>query len=528
MPPGDAIARIFQQAHALHRAGRLAPAEAGYRQVLALDPRHADSLNFLGVIAAQGGRHAEAVERIGQAIGLRPKVADYHDNLGLALMALGRLDEAGNCHRKALRLDPNHANAHNHFGNVLTKRGRTGEAERSYRAALRIDPDHVEAHNNLGVALTDLEQPEAAEPHFRAALRLDPAYTDAYANLGSALRNLGRVAEAEAALRAGLDLAPDSVVLRYNLAGLLLLTGRFEAGWRCYEERRRLATAPPLPAVPQWRGEPIGDRVLLLQAEQGAGDTLFACRYLRHFSPGTRLLLEVPQALSRLLQGQDGPARLLDRGEPLPHVDLHCPLMSLPLAFGTSRDSIPGNVPYLAADPPSVAAWRRRLAPLPGLRVGLVWAGAPGHAEDRRRSMSPALLGPLGAVEGVSFVSLQKGRDGAPPIPLTDWTAELRDFADTAALITALDLVIGVDTAVIHLAGALAKPVWLLNRFDPHWLWLQDRGDSPWYPTLRQFRQDQPGDWASVISAVALALALQRDRLTMAAIQANGIVLRKT
>ena len=506
--PRDVIARIFVQAQALHRAGRLAAAEAGYQQVLALDPRHTDSLNFLGVLAAQTGRNEAAADLIGRAIRLRPGIADYHDNLGLVLLALGRLDDAGNCHRKALRLDPNHANAHNHFGNILAKRGRPDEAERHYRHALGIKADHIEAQNNLGVVLTAEERPQEALAHFRTALRLNPRYVEAYANLGGALRNLGRLEEAEAAFRSGLQFAPDSAVLRYNLAGLLLLTGRFEAGWRGYEERQRLAGAPPPRGCPQWRGEAIGDRVLLLHAEQGAGDAILACRYLPLFPCGTRLVLEVPPALHRVLSGLAGTVPVVKRGEALPPFDLHCPLMSLPLAFGTNLDSIPGEVPYLRPESTALHFWRQRLAPLPGLRIGLVWAGNPDYAEDRRRSIPPGLLAPLAGVEGISFVSLQQRTEAGetPPLPLADWTAELGDFADTAALIAALDLVIGVDTAVIHLAGALGRPAWLLNRFDPHWLWLMGRADSPWYPTLRQFRQTQPGDWPGVIKAVAAAL----------------------
>jgi len=507
-PPTDAIARLFQRALALHRGGHLAQAEAGYRQILALDPRHADSLNFLGVAAAQSGRTEAAVELIGQAIRLRGSVADYHDNLGLALLALGRLDEAGNSHRKALRLDPNHASAHNHFGTILAKRGRPDEAERHYRDALRINPNHVEAHNNLGVALIAQERPEAAEPYLRAALRLNSGYTDAYANLGGALRNMGRVAEAEAVYEAGLQLAPDSTVLRHNLAGLLLLTGRFEAGWRWYEARQRLPGAAPARfTVPQWQGDDLSDRVLLLHAEQGAGDAILACRYLKLFPTGTRLILEVPAALRRLLAGLGEFGQLVTHGETLPHFDLHCPLMSLPLAFGTALDGIPGTTPYIEAEPRAAEGWRQRLAELPGLRIGLVWAGNPDYADDRRRSIPADLLAPLATLPGLSFVSLQKQPDGAlPPVSLTDWTAELADFADTAALIAGLDLVVGVDTAVIHLAGALGTPAWLLNRFDPHWLWLQDRTDSPWYPGLRQFRQDRPGDWPSVIAAVSAGL----------------------
>jgi Tfp pilus assembly protein PilF len=507
MPERDNISRMFQQAFASHRAGRLAQAAAGYRQVLALDPRHADSLNFLGVAAAQSGRPAEAVELIGRAIRQRGTVADYHDNLGLALQALGRLDEAGNSHRKALRLDPKHASAHNHFGNVLAKRGQPDEAERHYRATLAINPHHVEALNNLAVTLTAQERPEAALPLLQQALQLHPGYVDAYANLGAALRNLARIAEAEAAFRDGLRRSPDTAPLQYNLASLLLLTGRFAEGWPLYEARLRVPGAPPPRfTAPQWQGEKLGDRTLLVHAEQGAGDTILACRYLPLLAANARVVFEVPAALRRAVKSCAGTAELVARGEKLPEFDLHCPLMSLPLACGTAPDSIPGESPYLAAEPDLVAAWRQRLAALPGLRVGLVWAGNPDYADDRRRSIPSALLAPLAATQGISFVSLQKPAMAAP-LPLADWTEELGDFAETAGLIQALDLVIGVDTAVIHLAGALGRPTWLLNRYDPHFLWLLDREDSPWYPTLRQFRQPAPGDWPSAIAALKAGLS---------------------
>ncbi len=508
------IAQLFQQAQTQHRAGRLAEAEAGYRQVLKLDPRHADSLNFLGVAAAQRGDADAAIQLIGQAIRLRPSSADYHDNLGLALLAQGRLDEAGNSHRKALRLEPNHAGAHNHFATIQARRGQPAEAERHYRAALKAQPNHVEAHNNLGVLLTTEERLDEAEQHLRTALRLAPGYADAYANLGGVLRNQGRLDEAEAAFRAGLRLAPNHPALRYNLAGLLLLAGRYEEGWPLYEARQLLPGAPPPRFdMPQWQGEDLGQATLLLHAEQGAGDVIMACRYLTRLPPETRFVVEVPPPLRRLVAGLVGAERVVVRGDALPAAAFHCPLASLPLAFGTRLDTIPAPGGYLQPDPAAVAAWQARLGKLSGMRVGLVWAGNPDHADDRRRSLPAALLAPLGALQNVSFVSLQKGTETAPPpVPLTDWSGELGDFTDTAALIAALDLVIGVDTAVIHLAGALGRPAWLLNRFDPHFLWQLGRDNSAWYSSIRQFRQRSPGDWAGVVAQVAHVLSLEITR----------------
>jgi len=305
-----------------------------------------------------------------------------------------------------------------------------------------------------------------------------------------------------------------------NLCFLLLITGRFEEGWEEHEWRWRMRQSSMVERtfpVPLWGGEPIAGRTILLHAEQGLGDTLQFCRYAPLIEPGARVIVEVQAPLARLVSRMPGIAQVVVRGQALPPFDLHCPLLSLPRAFGTTLATVPGK-PYLAADPADSASWRERLAALPGLKVGLVWAGEPREnwpklaAIDARRSMALKTLAQLGDAAGVSFISLQKGKPAAqatdPPagMSLVDHTAELKDFADTAALIENLDLVICVDTSVAHLAGGMGKPVWLLNRFDTCWRWLLDRDDSPWYPTLRQFRQPSPGDWLAVVARVRDAL----------------------
>jgi hypothetical protein len=313
-----------------------------------------------------------------------------------------------------------------------------------------------------------------------------------------------------------------------------LLRGEYAEGWREFEWRWRGGTAEEIKlrgfAEPQWQGEDVAGKTLLLHAEQGFGDTLQFCRYASLVGATARVILEVQPPLVRLCSGLAGVARVVARGEPPPAFDLHCPLMSLPLAVGTTLDTIPSGVPYLAADPELVVGWRERLAGLDGLRVGLVWAGSLRpepelSAIDRRRSITLAMMASLGEASGVSFISLQKGEPAAQSanaalgLALHDFTANLQDFADTAALIEALDLVISVDTSVAHLAGALGKPIWLLNRFDTCWRWLLNRDDSPWYPQLRQFRQPSPGDWNSVMRAVRDALqrraAGDRDQLRL-------------
>jgi tetratricopeptide (TPR) repeat protein len=454
-------------------AGSSRPHDAFY-QLLTFDPAHADALHLLGVIALQTGRYDQAIHYIRQAIGLHGVGPNHYSNIGYAL------------HRFRLN-HPDLCDAHVHLGNALFALGRPAEAEASYREALRLRPNYPEAHNNLGSVLYALGRPGAAEASYRESLRLRPNYPEAHNNLGFAL----------------------------------LLAGRFEEGWKECEWRWKtelLARSAREFSVPLWSGEAIGDRIILLHAEQGLGDTLQFCRYVPLVVCGGGIILEVQASLVRLLSRLPGIMEIVARGDTLPPFDLYCPLMSLPLAFGTTLDTIPAATPYLSANPALAANWQKRLAGLDGLRIGLVWAGSirlsqpEAATTDRRRSLALDAMAPLSEASGVSFISLQKDEPAAqaanPPrgMTLLDFTADLHDFEDTAALIVNLDLVISVDTSVAHLAGALGKPVWLLNRFDTCWRWLLNRDDSPWYPTLRQFRQPRPGDWATVICEMQDAL----------------------
>ncbi|HWK47275.1 MAG TPA: tetratricopeptide repeat-containing glycosyltransferase family protein [Stellaceae bacterium] len=521
----DLVAVALEEGLGHHQAGRLAEAEMCYRRLLAIDPDHPDGLHLLGVVAYQAGQPDEAAALIGRAIDRLPLIADYHSNLGNALVAMGRLAEAELCYRTALRLKPDFPEAHNNLGNTVRDLDRPAEAVACYRAVLRLLPNYALAHNNLGNALRDLGRSDEAEGCYREALRLRPELAEAHNNLGIALRDRARLDEAEAAYRMALALRPDYPEAHHNLATLLLLAGRLTEAWPEYEWRG-LVKGNGYPSArgfphPRWGGEVLGARVLLVHAEQGFGDTLQFCRYVPLAGARGRVVLEVPGGLVRLVSGLPGVERVVATGDALPDFDVECPLLSLPGVFGTTLETIPASVPYLAADPTAVAMWRARLAALPGLRVGLVWAGDPrrymggGLAIDRRRSLVLEQLAPLVGIEGVSFVSLQKGEAAAQACPeglvLHDWTGELGDFADTAGLVAALDLVISVDTSVAHLAGALGKPVWLLNRYDTCWRWLLGRDDSPWYPSLRQFRQTKPGEWGAVLDAVRTALVARRE-----------------
>ena len=466
---------VFIAATVHHQAGRLAEAEQGYRRVLAAAPLQPDALHMLGVLAYQTGRHKAAAELIGRAISLHGENASYHSNLGLALQELGDLETAAECFRRAIALNPNAAAAHNNLGIIFTALGRWDEALSSSGKALELQSDFADAHVNIGHVRRQQQKLEAAIAQYRIAIRCKPDFAEAHTSLAHAL----------------------------------LQSGEFAEGWAEYEWRWK--TRPMLPGhrgftQPQWRGEPGLGKVLLIHAEQGFGDTLQFCRFAPLAADQDfRVILEVQKPLVRLLSGLPK-VQVMARGETLPAFDLQAPLLSLPWALGLSADKVPGAA-YLRPDAALVAQWGLRLPACAGLRAGLAWAGShtvANAAIDRRRSIAPENLAPLFQTAGVSLVSLQK--DGPPmPVqfPLIDLMPRVADFADTAALIANLDLVITVDTAVAHLAAGLGKPVWMLNRFDRCWRWLAGRRDSLWYPTLRIYPQPRPGDWVTPIAEIA-------------------------
>jgi tetratricopeptide (TPR) repeat protein len=542
---------MFGRAVGAHEVGRLDVAERGYRAVLAVAPTHPECLHLLGLLVFQTGRSEMAVELLqravelqpeepvflnnlgnilrdtgcaadacdyyGRALRLDPSLADIHHNLGKALHSLEQVSDAEAAFRRALQLAPQHFDAQNDLGNLLCDAGRETEAVVCFNAALRLRPHDARVWNNIGRAMVGLGQLAAAVENFRAALRVQPDYLKAQVNLGNALNTLQQWDPAIAAWREAVRLAPDDAEAHTALGIALLLTGRLLEGWPEFEwfrQIRRNDTSRPRIDFPPatWNGEAIGAGTLVLYSDQGLGDAIQFSRYVPLCSRLARIVLAAPATLGRLLAPLPGVAAFY--GEPpLPEPYVHCALSSLPRIFGTQLDNIPASVPYLRADAADVAAWRQRVAPLDGLLVGIVWAGDPTYISDERRSLPLDRLAAAVAIPGVSLISLQKGAaarqiaalDGS--IALHDWMDECGDMAGTAALIEALDLVIGVDTSVVHLAGALGRPVWLLNRFDTDWRWLLDRDDSPWYPTLRQFRQDRLGEWEAALARLRAALA---------------------
>jgi Flp pilus assembly protein TadD len=467
----------------------------------------------------QAARLADAVTFYRRALALHPPHAEAQQNLGSALADLGQADAAIACYHKALSLRPDYAMAHLNLGNALWAKGQAEAAIAAYDKAIALRPDFAEAHTFRAIVLGDQGRTAPALASCRRALALQPGYPDAHNTLGNLLRMEGRVAEAVGCYRRTLALAPDYPDAHFNLGMALLALGEFAAGWPEYEWRwktpQMMASERRFPQR-QWRGEAAAGQRLLIHAEQGLGDTLQFCRFVPWVAArGLAVVLEVPRPLLRLCATLPGVEAIVAAGETLPEFDLHCPMASLPLVLGTTLATIPATVPYLGTDAAATAGWRARL-PAEGLRVGLVWAGNPSldrpsrAAMDRRRSVAPERLAAVLAVPGLRFISLQKHGPRLPPeAPVVDVMAEMTDFADTAALVASLDLVIAVDTAVAHLAGALGKPVWLLDRFDPDWRWMVGRRDSPWYPSLRIYRQPAPGDWDSVLAEVARDLGHQ-------------------
>lgn len=452
-----------------------------------------------------------------RALQLEPGLFEAAFNLAVLLQRMGQGQEAIACYRQALHLKPNYAPAWGNLGVALREAGQNRDAIDSFRQALRCQPGIPDVLNNLGNALRAEDEPAAAIACFRAALRRSPANAGIQANLGNVLREVGRLEEAAAALRHAVELQPDYADAHWDLAFARLLQGDFRSGWAEYEWRWRRTDSPPRSfAAPLWRGENLAGQTLLVHAEQGAGDAIQFVRFVSVLAAqGTRVVLECPRALAGLFASVAGVQRVIVRGDALPEFDWHVPLMSLPHRLGTTLDSVPAVVPYLR--PP---AEKPVALPPPGgnrlaaLRVGLAWRGNPQHQNDRRRSLPFAALEPLFTVPGVAFYNLQVSAtaefagEAAHQDRLRDLGNLIHSFSDTGALVAQLDLVISADTSVAHLAGALARPVWLLLPFAPDWRWLLQRDDSPWYPTMRLFRQPAPGDWTSVVQAVRAALAL--------------------
>jgi tetratricopeptide (TPR) repeat protein len=486
-------------------AARSVEAEACVRAALKISPDNLLAVNALGLALAAQGKHEAALACFEQVIAGAPHHANALVNRANSLAILERHEDAVAAYQAALAAAPEASDVRLGLARGLLALERGAEAEDILRAAQAARPDDAQVLALLGRALAFQDRIEGALEVFREAARLEPSAADTWEGIGLALRDLGSWPEALAPFAEAARLAPEDAGIRANYGYALMANGAFAEAWPHFEYRVRKPGNARL-REPAWDGTQT-DRVVLIHAEQGLGDTLQFVRFVPEAARRARIVLGCPASLNSLLHCLPGVAAIVS-GEPVPRFDLHCPLMSLPMLFGVQPEQFYALVPYIHADAAKVAVWRDRLAGLGAPRVGLVWAGNPKYPADRRRSLPPAHLAPLLAVPGISWVSLQMAdvREGLP-----DWVFDaaplLADFTDTAACVAALDLVISVDTSVAHLAGAMGKPVWLLNRADTDWRWLLDRADSPWYPTMRIFRQPSPGDWRRVIEDVAAALS---------------------
>ena len=496
----------------LTTVGRNEEALESYQKALAITPNDPGLLFNRANILKDLGRFESALASYNRAIVLRPGYPEAFCNRGVVLHELKRYDEALASYDRALALRPDIAEAHSNRGNVLRELKRYDEALASYDRALALRPDYAEAHSNRGATLHELKRYHEALACHDLALALQPDYADALSNRGAALSELKRINEALADYDRAIALKPDFPEPHWNTASLRLLTGDFGRGWAEYEwrwKKESMARFMRNFSQPLWLGgDDIAGKTILLHSEQGFGDTIQFCRYVPLAAArGARVILEVERPLQRLMATLAGAAQVVTKASHLPDFDLQCPLLSLPLAFQTELGTIPWSGPYLRPQSPELAAWNVRLGEKRRPRIGLAWSGKPAHERDALRSISLSALLPLLDVDA-TFVSLQKDVRPADAAVLDQrsdvlhFGSALNDFSDTAALISKLDLVISVDTSIVHLAGALGSPVWVLLPYIPDWRWLLDRDSTPWYPSARLFRQDDTRKWDSVISRV--------------------------
>ncbi len=552
---------------ALHRLGRFDAAVESLKQAVALRPQLAEAHVGLGTAYYELKQLDVALYCYDRALGINPKLAVAHSNRGIVLNDLGQAEAAlESCHR-AVRLQPDYAEGYFNLGNVQKDLRQWEAALASYDRGLTLRPDSFAAHSNRGALLTELRQWDAALASCDRAIALAPDYAEAHSNRGNVLREMSQWDAALASYDRAIELQPRFAKAHSNRGVLLhsmqrlddarasyeraieidpnfanahlyrslcqLATGNYLDGWAGYESRLKSSHASRFLSrtfsAPRWSGtEPLAGKTILVHSEQGLGDTIQFVRYSTLLADlGARVMLEVQRPLLGLLAGVEGIVQLAACGDPLPPHDRHCPLMSLPFAFATTVATVPSRVPYIKADPQKVQQWKIRLGEKTKPRVGLVWSGGfrPDHPElwsvNNRRNIPLRTLAALKHPD-IEFYSLQKGEPAESELKdlssanwdgpsVHDVAGLIDDFTDTAALVENLDLIVTVDTSTAHLAGALGKPVWLLNRFDTCWRWLCDRSDTPWYPTMRLYRQEAPGDWDSVVARVKTDLGALAD-----------------
>ncbi|MDP5241245.1 tetratricopeptide repeat protein [Uliginosibacterium sp. 31-16] len=535
---------LLSKAFASHQTGRYVEARQLYQAVLQIDPRQVDALHLLGLLCSDAGDDESAVRWIGQALTLNPGFAAAHVNLGLALRRLGRHEEALETYDRAIAIAPDVVEAHFNRGNLLRDMGRTQDAFESFLRVLQFQPMYADALNNCGSILWKAEKYAEAITYFDRVLAIEPGHVDAQVNKASALEKLGQLDDALKIYDRILEVEPDHVPALVNRGVVLeekgliplalehylqaqklspgyadahwnealcrLKIGEYETGWEKYEWRWKEQRKNWIRDFkqPQWQGESLDGRTILLHAEQGFGDTLQFCRYARLVADlGARVVLEVQGSLVKLLSSLEGVSQIVAKGAELPEFDLHCPLLSLPRLLRTRVDQIPDGSAYLSAPHEILEKWQNLIPAVGRRRIGLIWATTTKGNKNLPISMLEKLIH-----EGNDYFCIQKGvGDGDRTVlgrfsNLFLYDKELDDFADTAALVSCMDVIVSIDTSVAHLAGALGKPVWIMLPFAADWRWMIGRDDCPWYPTARLFRQPSPNDWIPVVDHISAVL----------------------
>jgi tetratricopeptide (TPR) repeat protein len=544
------IDALFNLSVLLEKIGGTEKALSTYELLNQLAPNHVQSRYNYASLLAKLGHLPNAINEFKKVIELQPDLLMARQNYekllwsqsqqvelapnnanefiqahnkGLSLLEENKFPAALEHFEKALMLEPKSFEGHHNKGMVLEKMGRLHEAVNHYQQAIQFCPESSRTFNNLGNAYRELDLLDEAIKSLKKAIELDPNYAEAFSNLGWTLFRLQEYQQSKEYFQEAIKINPGLSPAVFNLSLCQLTLGEFDEGWIHYEERMKQPLyqmkIDPL-NKPQWNGsQELDGKTIYIHSEQGLGDTIQFCRYIKLLANrGAKVLFEPQIPLQEVLKNLDGVSQLIAPGQVIPSYDFHCPLMSLPLAFKTNQNSIPNDVPYIFADENKKKYWKEKLAGISGPKVGLVWSGGfrPNNPElwgvNQRRNISFELISQLN-MEGIEFFSLQKGEGAEAELKkykdqlwkssnLHNFTDELKDFSDTAALIDQMDLVISVDTSTAHLAGAMEKPVWILNRFDGCWRWLSDGDDSEWYPTAKLFRQKKSGEWLDVISLV--------------------------
>ena len=503
----------------LEALGKFTQAIEAYRQAISLKPNFAEAYHNTAIALQSMEKYDEAIEQCKKAVELSNNFAQAYHTMGFSLEKQQRFAEAVESYKQAVRIDPQYTEAYNHLGAVLNDRDRFEEAIENLTMALQLDPGYAEAHNNLGIAFNALGRFDEAADSYQKAVQSEPSFAEAYYNRANSLRSQGKCTQAVDCYDKAIGINPDYAHAHWNKAHTLLLDGKLSQGWKQYQWRKNpqldIETYQHEYYKPCWDGSSFTGKRLLVHYEQGFGDNIQFVRYLPMVKElGGTVIYEVRKPLLKLFQQSvQGVDQWIEASDDKPNVefDYHISLLDLPGLFDTTLQTIPRRSPYLFADSKEQAHWHKKISG-DGFKVGIVWAGKATHGNNRNRSCKLDFFMPLFEINGVKIYSLQKDRTSSQAMGLesvlnmTDLASQFDDFSDTAAAIANLDLVISVDTAVLHLAGAMGKRTWALIPFEPEWRWMLNRDDSPWYPTIKIFRQKQLGDWHTVFECITKEL----------------------